>query len=105
MTKVKSKQTRPETVSPPVEKTHPDVIEMDATDLYLHKGEPCFWKGKILLNGSIVSGKVMKSQMRHFLELAPKDINLDKWVFPTDKIAERKKVAKEKMKAKLGLTD
>ncbi len=102
-----SKTKRPvrKETSKPIEETPKKEVATSESTYYVHKEKPCFWKGKILINGALVSGRVTTAQMKHFFELAPKDIDLDKWLYPTDRIAERRNAAKNKMKKKLGLTD
>jgi len=106
MTKKKSNPVKKEETSPEVDFGAEEVkTESKFSKWYIHNEKPGYWKGKVMINGSIVSGRVTKAEMKHFMDLAPKNIDLNKWIFPVDKIAERRKAIKLKMKAKLGLED
>ena len=102
-----SKTKRPvkKETSKPIEETPKKEVTTSESTYYVHKEKPCFWKGGMSIDGTTYSGRVTKEQLRRFLEIAINGVDLDKWLFPTDRIAERQKLAKNKNLKKLGLTD
>ena len=90
----------------PVEAVEVEVIQADAEEPKLFEGKKMYW-AKPMHFGKVgkVEGVILNKHWDLFLEKAPGDIDILRWISGKDLKAEREDRIRKKMKARIGLND
>lgn len=90
----------------PVEAVEVEVIQADAEYPKLFEGKKMYWaKPMHFETVGKVEGLILNKHWDLFLNKAPKDIDILRWISSKDLKAEREARIKKKMKARIGLND